>query len=182
MRKAYPFNNEIIMTNQPNKNDESTAEQVNTEKAVEPEVTVKTEQAVSPDAAVVLKKKSDTSHNKYVYGLIGTLIFVVITQYKQIDNLQKDSVWLAEQIETIKHGQEFGPKIAIMNFDDTVNEWKKLDPTGKTITNIMDNTVQAYNKKGYTIFDSKSIIGGPANMLFIDVTPNSYSKNKGEAE
>ncbi len=118
----------------------------------------------------------------FCYLLIAFLVIISFIQIRQIDSLQQDNEWLAQRIDKIQNSDTPEQKFAIMSFEDTFNAWNKVDPSGRTVSKILDTTIKSYNNKGITILDSSAVIGGKGNLEFIDVTPDRYMKEQNSAE
>lgn len=124
------------------------------------------------------EQKKETNNMNWVYVALCLLVIVSFWQYRQIDSLQKDNVWLSQQLSQLANKPEIKEqKFVIMSFDDTVKAWQAIDPSGESASKILSQTVKSYNEKGYTILDSTAVIGGKGNIEFIDVTPNRYAQD-----
>ncbi|MEZ8733714.1 hypothetical protein [Vibrio sp. 10N.239.312.D08] len=124
------------------------------------------------------KPKKETDTMNWVYVALCLLVIVSLWQYRQINSLQKDNVWLSQQLTQLANKPETKEqKFVIMSFDDTVKAWQAIDPSGESASKILSQTVKSYNEKGYTILDSTAVIGGKGNIEFIDVSPNRYAQD-----
>lgn len=85
---------------------------------------------------------------------------------------------LKAQVEVLSQTQSTPPKIVLMDFDRTVKAWNKLDPTGAMAMKVMESTIATYNKNGYVILDSSSVIGGRAWMPVINAYPENIKASK----
>lgn len=121
------------------------------------------------------KKEKDTMN--WVYVALCSLVIISLWQNRQINSLQKDNIWLSQQLSQLANKPETKEqKFVIMSFDDTVKAWQAIDPSGESASKILSQTVKSYNDKGYTILDSTAVIGGKGNIEFIDVSPSRYAQ------
>lgn len=109
------------------------------------------------------------------YILCVLLVLFAVYQQKQINGLQVAVTELLSQEVNVN------PKIAVISFDDTVDSWAKLDPTGNLGRKAIGKSVELYNSKGYLILDADAIIGGVGFAEFINVTPEAI-KNQQKVE
>jgi len=102
--------------------------------------------------------------NFIVIVCVGLVIFSIYQQ-KQLNALNAE-------LE-----KEEQPKIAIISFDDTVNSWAELDPSGKLGRKAISRAVNVYNKAGYLILDANAVIGDKGFAEFINITPKAVQNN-----
>lgn len=111
-------------------------------------------------------------------GLIIILIGCAVLQFRINSSVNNDINALSHQIVALKN--QAHPKLAILNFDDTVRAWQTVDQTGDAIHQVLESTIKHYNDNGYTIVDTKAVIGGTGNAVFIKIAPNDLKDlNKG---
>lgn len=103
------------------------------------------------------------------------LILFAVYQQKQISGLQVAvQDLMSQEIDTT-------PKIAVISFDDTVDSWAKVDPSGNLGRRAISKTVELYNGKGYLILDADAIIGDVGFAEFINVTPEAVKAKRGDS-
>lgn len=85
---------------------------------------------------------------------------------------------LKVRVDILSQSQATPPKIILMDFDRTVKSWNKLDPTGAMAMKVLESTIATYNKNGYVILDSSSVIGGRAWMPVINAYPENIKASK----
>ncbi|AIW22722.1 hypothetical protein F0267_01150 [Vibrio coralliilyticus] len=102
------------------------------------------------------------------------LILFAVYQQKQITGLHDAvSSLMTKEVDTT-------PKIAVISFDDTVESWAKIDPSGNLGRRAISKTVELYNGKGYLILDADAIIGDVGFAEFINVTPEAIKAKRGD--
>lgn len=105
-----------------------------------------------------------------LYGVALTLLSLFLS-YSVYD--------LKKQVETTPqiHAKKMTiqPKIALLDFNYTVEQWSKIDPSGVMARKALDNTITTYNRNGYVIFDTKMVIGDNVWIPVIKALPEQLT-------